>query len=395
VPPTEHGTIWPADPHTLAKIEILKGYLNAYFQILGRTKRGQPILFVDGLAGPGEYTNASDGSPVVALNTATSAINSLGRDWIAGDVHCVFIEPDSERCENLRERIKKVRVHPRVRSQVMEKTFVDGISELRRTMPRPFTTGEPLFVFIDPFGATGVPFAIVSSILSTQCSEVLINLDSDGIARNLPSPKLKDTAQRELLMTSVFGDDSWREAISSTNFKSQCQQVLELYKKKLRSIPAVEYVFSFEMRGRGDTLNYHLVFASQNPLGLKKMKEAMRSIDKTGSYSFWDDHIGQATLFSFDNPGAFAPRLHKQFVGKEVPYAEIAKLTLNETPFIVPGQMLKFLKDRGQIDVTWIDPKRTRGFSEEHVRAVKFLDKLPVEKPRQTSEKQGELFGGN
>ncbi len=395
MPSVEHGTIWPADPHTLAKIEILKGYLNAYFPILGRAKRGQQILLVDGFAGPGEYTNASDGSPVVALITASAAIKTLASAWVAGDVNCAFIEPDKDRCDHLRERLKKVQVHSKVRTQVLEKTFVGGISDLKQSMPRPFTTADPLFVFIDPFGATGVPFATVTSILSTRCSEVLINLDSDGITRNLPLPGLKDFAQRESLMTSVFGDDSWRTAITSTNFRTQCQQVLELYKKKLRSIPAVEYVFSFEMRGADDTLNYHLVFASQNPLGLKKMKEAMKSIDKTGSYSFSDGHINQITMFRFDHPEDFAPKLHQQFIGKEVPYADLTKLTLNETPFIEPIQMLKVLLDRGQIEVTLIDPKRNRGLSEKHVSKVKFLDKPPIKKASPISGKQGDLFSGN
>src|SRR6476619_7245491 len=88
MPSVEHGTIWPADRHTLAKIEILKGYLNAYFPILGRSKRGQNILLVDGFAGPGEYTNASEGSPVAALRTAAASIAKIGGEWVAGDVTC-------------------------------------------------------------------------------------------------------------------------------------------------------------------------------------------------------------------------------------------------------------------------------------------------------------------
>lgn len=390
--PSEHGTIWPADPHTLAKIAILKGYLKAYFPILGTTKPGQNILLVDGFAGPGEYSNASEGSPVAALSTATAAVSSSGSAWIAGDVLCAFIEPDKDRCQHLRERVKKVATHPKVRTLVLEKAFVDGIAHLKQSMPRPFTTADPLFVFMDPFGATGVPFATVASILSTPCSEVLINLDSDGITRNFPAPGLKDFARREALLTSVFGDESWQTAITSANFKTQCQQVLELYKKKLRSIRAVEYVFSFEMRGSGDTLNYHLVFASQNPLGLKKMKEAMKSIDKTGGYSFSDGHVNQARLFRFDHPEDFAPELHRHFVGQEVPYADVTWFTLNETPFIEPIQMLKVLLDRGQIEVTRIDPKRNRGLSEDHVSKVKFLDRPPV---RKSGGEQGALFDGN
>src|SRR6266516_3195187 len=165
----KHGTVSPADPHTLTKIEILKGYLNSNFPILGPSKKGQNILLADGFAGPGEYTNAPEGSPIVALRSATAAISRLSGAWIAGDAYCAFLEPDEDRRRKLRERVQKIQVHSKVKALVLEKTFKNGIAELQRKMPRPFTTADPLFVFIDPFGATGVPFDTVAAILSTPC----------------------------------------------------------------------------------------------------------------------------------------------------------------------------------------------------------------------------------
>jgi three-Cys-motif partner protein len=370
MPSVKHGTIWPADAHTLAKIEILKGYLNAYFPILGRSQRGQGMLLVDGFAGPGEYTNAPEGSPVAMLRAAIAAVAAAGESWVAGDVWCAFIESNDKRSQNLRDRVAKVRLLPRIKTLVIEKSFVDGIYELRQTMPGPFTSAEPLFVFIDPFGATGVPFETVAAILSTPCSEVLINLDSDGIARNVSVPP---SEARDKLLTSIFGNQSWRAALTSPDFKNLCQQVLALYKDRLRSLSRVEYVFSFEMRGSRDLLNYHLVFASQSPRGLEKMKEAMKGIDKSGSYSFSDGHISQATMFRFDHPEDFAPKLHQRFVGQQVAYGVVTKFALNETPFVNPIQMLKALHRRGQIEVERFDAE-SRGFSADHVRAVRFVN---------------------
>ena len=54
-----------------------------------------------------------------------------------------------------------------------------------------------------------------------------------------------------------------------------CAQLLALYKGRLHSVAGVRYVFSFEMRDRNNTLTYFLVFASQHPKGLEKLKEAM------------------------------------------------------------------------------------------------------------------------
>lgn len=46
-------TIWPLDPHTLAKHEILRRYLEAWFPIVGRYSHR--IVYIDGFAGPGRY----------------------------------------------------------------------------------------------------------------------------------------------------------------------------------------------------------------------------------------------------------------------------------------------------------------------------------------------------
>lgn len=41
MPPKKLPTVWTAPPHTVAKIEMLRAYLVAWFQIFGRSRRGQ------------------------------------------------------------------------------------------------------------------------------------------------------------------------------------------------------------------------------------------------------------------------------------------------------------------------------------------------------------------
>jgi three-Cys-motif partner protein len=105
MPPKKHPTIWSAAPHTIAKIQILKGYLQAWFAIMGRIARRQDLLYVDGFAGPGEYTNHATGSPIAAAVASRAALAPAGGAWQAGYIHCAFIEPDAERFGNLEERL--------------------------------------------------------------------------------------------------------------------------------------------------------------------------------------------------------------------------------------------------------------------------------------------------
>ncbi|HET6248486.1 MAG TPA: three-Cys-motif partner protein TcmP [Tepidisphaeraceae bacterium] len=384
MPSKKRGTVWKAEPHTLAKIAMLKAYLHAYFPILGTTKRGLPFLYVDGFAGPGEYTNSAECSPLAALAAAKVTRGQLGEKWVAGAITCIFMEPDHSRCEHLRGRIKGFADDPFLLIKVMEKSFVDGMAQLMKELPQPFASSDPLFVFIDPFGATGVPFDVVRRILATECSEVLINLDADGVVRIFSAAN----PNRDEQLTAVFGDESWRSALLPEEpFDVLCRRVLELYKTKLRALAGISYVFAFEMRGKTDALNYYLVFASHNPLGLTKMKEAMRTIDQSGQYMFSDGGIGQDLLFRFDDPKHFADALHKKFENRKAAYEELNDFALNETPFINPKAMLRSLEDRSMVKVESSNPKRRRNeFNEKTLVSVTFV--------RPTSGPRG-LFDGN
>ena len=79
-------------------------------------------------------------------------------------------------------------------------------------------------------------------------------------------------------------------------------QVLDFYKRRLRTPPKVRYVFAFTMNSRHGQLNYHLVFASQHPRGLEKMKEAMRQVDRSG---------GLLVLRRRTGPGAAADQFRR------------------------------------------------------------------------------------
>lgn len=132
VPPKKHPTIWKAAPHTIAKIAILEGYLQSWFQIFGRRAAGRDLLYIDGFAGPGRYTNHPTGSPVAALRSASKAIASCGTVWAAGDAHFAFIEPMSRINAHLAQYIELFHGMPRLRIQVLHSSFVEGIATLKQ-----------------------------------------------------------------------------------------------------------------------------------------------------------------------------------------------------------------------------------------------------------------------
>src|SRR5690606_19481788 len=172
----------------------------------------------------------------------------------------------------------------------------EALSTLIRQYSDHFQNDAPLFVFADPFGATGVPFRCIESILASSRSEVFLNFDSDGLVRILKA------GSADTRLTEIFGDDSWRGELKLDEKPLVlARRALQLFKRRLRSIIDVNYVFTFEMQRYQGTPDYHLVFASKHRLGLEKMKESMRVIAKgQGGFEFCDATARMDSLFGFD-----------------------------------------------------------------------------------------------
>src|SRR5882762_9188635 len=97
----KQSTVWEAEPHTIAKIAMLRSYLHLWFAILGARFPGKDLWYIDGFAGPGEYTNYPQGSPIAALAAAEAARAKVDSRWVARDIRCLFIEEDRARFEHL------------------------------------------------------------------------------------------------------------------------------------------------------------------------------------------------------------------------------------------------------------------------------------------------------
>lgn len=348
---TKRKTIWHAEPHTIAKIAMLRAYLFQWFTILGTSPsfRGKDLWYIDGFAGPGEYVNHPVGSPIAALDAAIEAIRKSGGRWCAGNVFCFFIEEETPIHDHLVGKLAQHTGQPRVHYACHNGTFVDGLAHLRLTAHNPFASSSPIFAFIDPFGPTDLPFGEVRDLLSRPSCEVLVNLDSDGISR---IHSAGENAAHRKHLDALFGDNSWEAQLAGARDQSEAAlRALNLYKRKLRALPNIRYAFSFEMRKKGDVLDYHLVFASGHPLGLRKMKEVMKGIDDTGAYCFSDAHVGQRKLFTFNDPSDAAGAMAAHFAGTMQTYEQVEAYALNESPFANPKSMLKVLEKEGQISV--------------------------------------------
>ena len=320
--PAPRKTVWPLEPHTRAKHEILRRYLQAWTPIL--TQGGFPeIMYVDGFAGPGRYSEGEDGSPVIALQVALEQ-----RAQIKATLRFVFVEKDDERAGVLREIVDDLETPDNFQIEVnggetFETAFGRVLDSYQgRQLP-------PTFAFIDPFGWSGVPFSMIREILSYRSCEVLVNFMYEEINRFLGHPDQERNFDR------FFGTDEWREGIQLVEPRRRNRFLHDLYVRQLRDAAGVSYVRSFEMRNERDVVDYYLFHATNNILGLKRMKEAMWRVDESGEFTFSDaTDPNQAVLFGNEPRFDLLRRqMLAHFGGRDVSVEEIEHFVLTETAF--------------------------------------------------------------
>jgi len=327
------ATVWKLEPHTAAKHAILRRYLQAWTPIL--TSGGFPkVAYIDGFAGPGQYEGGEDGSPIIALKTVLGHGNH-----ITGEVIFLFVEERKDRAEFLAERVQSLAPPANFKIEIMgETTFEDALEGFRKRQGNQYVRLPPTFAFIDPFGWKGVPFSVVRSILGQQSCEVLITFMYEEINRFIGHP------DQEANFDSFFGTREWRTGVDLSRKSDRDRFLHDLYVRQLKL--AAKYVRSFQMRNASGTVDYYLFYATNNLLGLKKMKEAMWKVDSSGEFMFSDaTDPSQMVMFSG------APRFEvlqqqvlARFGGQETTVGQVEEFVLAETAFRETHYKVQVLK---------------------------------------------------
>ncbi len=95
-------TIWPLDPHTGAKHEILRRYLDAWIPILSLGKFPK-LVYIDGFAGPGRYAEGEHGSPILAIKAVLAQ-----RVAITAELEFFFVEKEADRSTVLEALVREL-----------------------------------------------------------------------------------------------------------------------------------------------------------------------------------------------------------------------------------------------------------------------------------------------
>lgn len=349
--------LWPMEPHTAAKHDILFEYLKAYYPILSRGFKGtDEILYVDGFAGPGRYTKGEQGSPILAARTA------LGwKTTFPTPIRIMTIEDDVERHEYLCGQLDALKTEFSERPDVRIDTPRQGKCEpiLRETLRKAREEGKrfgPAFVFLDQFGWADVSMDLVAEVMAVPNCEAFVYLNHHDLIRFIAE------ADRDESRTRAFGSDRWKGVFSIPR-ADWSTFLRDLYISTLHE-RGVGYVLPFYMYDKNEVMKYWLFYCTKSLKGVEAMKRAMLTVDQTGNFHFSDkDDPSQTSFLSNYDDKALAADLTKAFSGRSLTCAAVHEHTLVKTRGILWRAACKLLEKATPptLGVTGGKPKRRPG----------------------------------
>ena len=214
----------------------------------------------------------------------------------------------------------------------------------------------PAFALVDPFGWTGLPMAVMHQLMRRQRTEVLINFMFEEINRFLShsdQPKNFD---------ELFGAADWREGYSLAGHVRR-NHLHDLYQRQLRHM--ARYVRSFEMKNERGASDYFLFFATNNLLGLSKMKEAMWRVDPGGGRKFSDMTTSDQLVLLQPEPDRrlLGRQIVARFSAQRACVSDVEQFVLEHTAFHAGHykKVLAELEHAGRVTTVSPPPARRRG----------------------------------
>ena len=349
-------TVYGAEPHTRAKHQILSEYLKRWLPILARQSQNigrtdSRLLYVDGFAGAGEYTDNIPGSPLVAIKTALEATGGF-----PVPVEIKLIELRSDRVAHLRKLVDMKRSQIAGFDRIIIDDPIEGKCEdvIKRLIDEHQEQGRrlgPALFFLDQFGYSSFSMELIGRILKHNVCEVFSYLNW-----NLLHPFMADQTKHAGI-TKAFGGDEWRSVIDLSG-KEKEDRFRDVYLEALQSRAGAKYTYPFAMRNHHDRVIYWLFFCSNNLRGLEEMKKAMWTVDQSGGFEFSDRHAHSfGKLFQYDD-SQLANDLVEDLGGQVLTVGQVKEYVIVNTPAYCYKRALGNLERTGRLEP--IDPPKGR-----------------------------------
>ncbi|MDN3023499.1 three-Cys-motif partner protein TcmP [Streptomyces sp. S.PB5] len=341
--------VWDRDPHTAAKHDLLKRYLEAWAPIL--LSRHDVISYAEGFAGAGVYKQGEPGSPVIAYDVFADALQRFPKR-----IRVILMEEDPRRVQELQRQMARVRtrrtedIANRLAVDIRHGDFHPALLHKLRGIG---ALGKPLFVLLDSFGGPDIPYSLLHELGSQPSTEVMVTFAPSFLTRFAE----KHDGHRQL-GDAAFGNQEW-QAVFQQPSSHKLTFLREQYRGTLRQAGFTHTLY-FEMVDEGNRKLY-LIFGTRHELGLEKMKDAMWKVDPSYGVRYRDPRDTQQQMLElvFEPDTAPLRRILRDYIseapdGRTIP--ELKRYTLLETVFR-PAQVIEAVRQLRETGAVTTDPR--------------------------------------
>lgn len=354
--------VWERDPHTAAKHDLLKRYLEAWAPIL--LSRHDVISYAEGFAGAGVYKQGEPGSPVIAYEVFAEALHRFPKR-----MRVILMEEDARRVKALQHQMELVRsrqmenIAQQMAVDIRHGDFHPALLQKLRSIG---ALGKPLFVLLDSFGGPDIPFSLLQELGRHPRTEVLVTFEPAFLTRFAES----HDGHRQL-GNAAFGSQEW-QAVFQQPSSHKFTFLREQYRATLRQAGFTHTLY-FEMIDEGNRKLY-LIFGTQHELGLEKMKDAMWKVDPSYGVRYRDPRDTQQQLLElvFEPDTAPLRRILHDFIskapaGRTIP--ELKRYALLETVYR-PAQVIDAVRQLRDANAVTTEPRAINNKTRVHLAAT-------------------------
>jgi len=355
------------------KARITADYFRSWLSIMRVHTRDGRLAYIDLYCGPGTYGSGQESTPLLVLRVALET-----REW-QKMVVAVFRDKKKryidELKKNVAEKIPEARLlqhPPDIRRANAAQSDILQYVENRDTIP--------IFMFLDPFGYSGLSIRLFRAILKNWGCEVLFFFNFNRI--NLA---LRNRSVRER-MDELFGKERVErlkgELRGARSAFAKERIILAALRAALNESGAKIYMLPFRFRPTQKRISHHLVFCTKNAHAQKIMKDIMARessshYDGVASFEFAPHVPAQAPVTGAEPPlETLGKELLVKFAGRRMTVFRIYEEHNDGTNYTMKNYrdvLCRLYYEEERIEVLTQDGKeiskasRTRRMSENYI----------------------------
>jgi three-Cys-motif partner protein len=358
------------------KHALIEKYLESFTIKIG--SGWDEIVYIDAFAGPwgAKATDLSDTSFGIALERLERGLKVLREVHKRSPrIRAFLIEKDAKAFRKLDAFIQSYRSKG-IEVGGLSGEFQDHVPELDR-----LTRAGRCFLFslIDPKGWTGLSMAVIAPLIRRRSSEVLVNVMSSFVHRFADVELCRESYE------DYFGRPGVRDIISGAPKEDRQDVVVREYCRSLRQHCGYQHVSScVVMEPDKKGVKYFMVFATNDPMGIKVFKEAeAHAASLQDEIKFTKEFGDQIPLFSSESIEPVSESLRRKY--RALAFARVEELFQDKSeatysdvfckamamPLVTEQELVEFLGNHPKLELRLDGPRRQKPNIQKEDRVVK------------------------